>query len=203
LSLNGFDPVTVEIDTGYTDEGAIWSDTRDGGGTIFANAYTITTLGNNVITYQYTDAAGNTGTVTRTLNVVDTVAPTLSISTAPTTVDANVFPVRGSIGGYGSVTISGGASPVTLSNVNNSFTAYIPLTQNAVNTLLITATDLGNNVSTGTLLITESGAANGFSGAINMNGSSLSLSGVTSYSGSSLTGTFRVVVEAPIFFGGK
>lgn len=157
-------------------------------------------LGNLTLTYQKVDVAGNTGTVTRTLNVVDTVAPTLSISTTPTTVDANVFPVRGSIGGYGSVTISGGASLVTLSNVNNSFTAYVPLTQNAVNTLLITATDLGNNVSTGTILITESGAANGFSGAINMNSSSLALSGITSHSGSSLTGATRVLVEAPIFF---
>jgi hypothetical protein len=190
--------VTVEIDTGYTDEGAIWSDLRDGAGTIFANTYTITTLGNTTLTYQYTDAAGNTGTVTRTLNVIDTVAPTLSINTVATTVDANVFPVRGNIGGYGSVIISGGTSPVTISNINNTFTAYVPLIQDAINTLLVTATDLGGNVATGTLIITESSSASGFSGAVNMGNASLS--GVSSYSGTSLTGATRLIIDAPIFF---
>ena len=142
LTLIGSGTMTVEIDEGFSDDGANWTDARDGAGIVDADSYEITSLGSKTITYTKVDEAGNTGTTTRTLNVVDTIAPYISLNTTPTTVDANVFPVRGSIGGYGSVTISGGASPVTISNVNNNFTAYVPLTQNAVNTLLITATDL-------------------------------------------------------------
>ena len=110
---------------------------------VSANPYTITALGNTVITYQRVDTSGNTGTITRTLNVVDTIIPTLTLTTESTTVDANIYQINGTLGGYGSISITGGASPVTLTNVRNSFSAFVPLTQNAVNTLQITATDLG------------------------------------------------------------
>ena len=143
LILSGSSTVTVEYDSGYTDPGASWSDLRDGTGIVSANPYTITALGNTVITYQRVDISGNTGTITRTLNVVDTIAPTLTLTTESTTVDANIYRINGTLGGYGSISITGGASPVTLSNVRNSFSAFVPLTQNAVNTLQITGTDLG------------------------------------------------------------
>lgn len=77
----------VEGDT-YTEQGATWTDNVDGSGaaTVGGDTVDANTVGSYVVTYDYTDAAGNAATqVTRTVNVTaapDTTAPVLSSPTA-------------------------------------------------------------------------------------------------------------------------
>lgn len=84
LSLVGTTPYTHEVLNLYTDSGATASDSEDGNitanitssGSVNANV-----LGSYTITYSVTDSHGNTATpVTRTVNVVDTVKPVVTLS---------------------------------------------------------------------------------------------------------------------------
>ena len=74
ITITGDNPATVELGTTYTDAGA----TADGGETVTSTGTVDTsTVGAYTITYSATDAANNTGTATRTVNVVDTTLSTL------------------------------------------------------------------------------------------------------------------------------
>ena len=77
ITVDGDNPATVELGATYTDAGA----TADGGETVTTSGTVDTsTVGTYTITYSATDAAGNTGTATRTVNVVDTTAPVITLS---------------------------------------------------------------------------------------------------------------------------
>ena len=74
ITVTGDNPATVELGATYTDAGA----TADGGETVTSSGTVDTsTVGAYTITYSATDAANNTGTATRTVNVVDTTLSTL------------------------------------------------------------------------------------------------------------------------------
>jgi hypothetical protein len=83
LTLNGDSPLTVECHAAFTDPGVIATDTCAGdltsavqvSGTVDPN-----TVGTYTLTYTVSDASGNDATVTRTVNVVDTTAPVISIN---------------------------------------------------------------------------------------------------------------------------
>ena len=87
ITLTGESTVTHEGATTYTDDGAGWTDTIDGSGNLSAvGNVDVNTVGSYVLTYDYTDGAGNTATqVTRTVNVVDTTIPVITL-TGDTTV---------------------------------------------------------------------------------------------------------------------
>ena len=92
ITVTGDNPATVEINSTYTDAEA----TSDGGETVSSSGEVDTgTVGEYTITYSATDAAGNTGTATRTVNVVDsgpgdTVAPVITLNgDNPQTVELN------------------------------------------------------------------------------------------------------------------
>ena len=70
--------MTVELGATYDDAGA----TADGGETVTLTTGTVDTdtVGSYTVTYSATDAAGNTGTATRTVTVVDTTAPVVTNS---------------------------------------------------------------------------------------------------------------------------
>jgi len=92
ITVTSDNPATVEINSTYTDAGA----TSDGGETVSSSGEVDTgTVGEYTITYSATDAAGNTGTATRTVNVVDsgpgdTVAPVITLNgDNPQTVELN------------------------------------------------------------------------------------------------------------------
>ena len=77
ITILGDNPATVELGSTYTDAGA----TSDGGETVSSSGSVDTnTVGTYTITYSASDAAGNTSTVTRTVNVVDTTAPLITSS---------------------------------------------------------------------------------------------------------------------------
>jgi hypothetical protein len=82
ISLSGDATVTHEAATVYLDEGATWTDTVDGNGALVAaGAVDVNVLGVYVLTYDFTDAAGNAAvSVTRIVSVVDTTKPVISLS---------------------------------------------------------------------------------------------------------------------------
>jgi hypothetical protein len=79
ITLNGVLNVTHEAGLAYVDLGATWMDSFDGNGTLAANgAVNVNALGVYVLTYDFTDAAGNAAlTVRRTVTVTD--APNIFI----------------------------------------------------------------------------------------------------------------------------
>jgi adenosyl cobinamide kinase/adenosyl cobinamide phosphate guanylyltransferase len=81
ISLHGNSTITHEAGTAYLDANASWSDAVDGSGVIVASGeVNASTPGTYTLTYTYTDAAGNVAqTVTRTVHVVDTTAPVISL----------------------------------------------------------------------------------------------------------------------------
>ena len=75
ITVLGENPTTVEQGAIYTDAGA----TADGGETVTTSGTVDTsTVGAYTLTYSATDAANNTGTATRTVNVVNSGSSTLN-----------------------------------------------------------------------------------------------------------------------------
>ena len=76
ITILGDNPAIVELGSTYTDAGA----TSDGGESVTSSGTVDTnTVGTYIITYSVSDAAGNTSTATRTVNVVDTTAPVVTL----------------------------------------------------------------------------------------------------------------------------
>gem|GEM_PF-793928 len=81
ITLLGDNPMTVECNSTFTDPGATAADscnTSPLAVTLTGDVDT-TTPGSYQITYSSTDASGNTGTAVRTVNVVDTVSPVITL----------------------------------------------------------------------------------------------------------------------------
>lgn len=77
VTLTGNASITIQQGNTYTEQGA----TSDGGETVTTTGTVdVNTLGTYTITYSATDAAGNTGTKTRTVEVVDTTAPVVTLN---------------------------------------------------------------------------------------------------------------------------
>ena len=81
ITLSGDATVTHEAATTYTDAGAGWTDTLDGSGSLTASGTVdVNTVGSYLLTYDFTDEAGNSATqVNRTVNVVDTTIPVITL----------------------------------------------------------------------------------------------------------------------------
>ena len=124
ITLNGSTPVTVEIGSVYTDAGATALDTVDGDRTaniITVNPVNTNVLGTYTVTYDVVDTLGNAATqVTRTVNVVDTTKPVISLVGSPT-VSVN----------FGASYTDAGAT--ASDNVDGTITGSI-VTVNSVNT---------------------------------------------------------------------
>ena len=81
ITLNGDANITHEAGFAYIDLNATWSDHVDGIGVVTAEGEVdISTSGDYVLSYNYTDKAGNAAvTVTRTVHVVDTTGPVIEV----------------------------------------------------------------------------------------------------------------------------
>ena len=80
ITITGDNPVTVELGTIYTDAGATADETAIGDEPIITSGTVdINTVGIYTISYRATDGT-NTGSATRTVNVVDTTAPVISVT---------------------------------------------------------------------------------------------------------------------------
>jgi uncharacterized repeat protein (TIGR01451 family) len=88
ITVNGANPMTVECHTGFTDPGAIAHDACAGDFAATASGVVDpNTVGQYILTYNATDPSGHAAApITRTVNVVDTIAP---VVTAPPNVTVN------------------------------------------------------------------------------------------------------------------
>ncbi len=86
ITLTGDNPQTIELGDGYTELGAT---TDDGTMVVIDTSDFTDAVGNYTITYNATDASGNNATeVTRTVDVVDTTAPVITLTGAnPQTIE--------------------------------------------------------------------------------------------------------------------
>ncbi len=132
ITLLGVPSVTIERGTAYTDAGAIASDNIDGNissGVVLSGAVTSSSIGTYVLSYNLSDSAGNAAsTVTRSVLVQDTVAPTGEVSystTTPTNQDvvATLTPSEPVVftNTTGIATTTNGTATTTFSQ-NNNFT---------------------------------------------------------------------------------
>ena len=82
ITLNGDASITHEAGGEYTDEGAVWTDIVDGTGDVVATGeVNVQVPGSYVLSYNFTDAAGNEAvTVTRTIVVEDTTIPVITLT---------------------------------------------------------------------------------------------------------------------------
>ena len=137
ITLTGDAIVSVEVGTSYTDAGATASDNIDGD--ITSNITTVNTVDTAVVasytvTYNVSDASGNAATeVTRTVNVVDTTAPVITLN------------------GAGIVTIEVGtaytdAGATASDNIDGDITSNI-ITVNNVDTAVVASYTVTYNVS--------------------------------------------------------
>ena len=86
ITLNGANPQTIELGAGYSELGA----TADDGSAVVIDASAfMDAIGSYMVTYNATDTAGNDAVeVTRTVNVVDTTAPVITLNGAnPQTIE--------------------------------------------------------------------------------------------------------------------
>jgi len=82
ITLNGANPMTVECHSTFTDPGAVAHDSCSGDFPATASgSVNVNVPGAYIITYNATDPSGNSAIpVTRTVNVVDTTAPTITLN---------------------------------------------------------------------------------------------------------------------------
>ena len=114
ITILGDNPATVELGSTYTDAGA----TSDGGETVSSSGTVDTnTIGSYTITYSATDAAGNTSTATRTVNVVDTTAPVI---TGDSLVNTEVSQTAGSYSMEPGITASDNSSTALTKSVSDT-----------------------------------------------------------------------------------
>ncbi|HEY0172908.1 MAG TPA: PxKF domain-containing protein [Pyrinomonadaceae bacterium] len=142
VTLNGSATMTVECHTSFTDPGATAADNCGGSPSVsVSGSVNVNAVGSYTLTYTATDASGNTGTATRTVNVVDTTAPVVTLNGAnPLTVtqgSAFVDP------GATATDSCAGSLPVSVSGSVN--TGVI-----GTYTLTYTATDASGNTGTTT-----------------------------------------------------
>ena len=83
ITLLGDNPMTIEVGTTFTDPGATASDAGDGDLTssiVVSGSVDTSTIGTYTLTYDVSDTSGNAAdSVTRTVNVVDTTVPVITL----------------------------------------------------------------------------------------------------------------------------
>jgi hypothetical protein len=80
IALTGSNPITVQCGSGYSEPGATATDACDGSVAVVITGSVLTSKGTYTVTYKATDASGNVATTTRTVNVVDTTAPVITLN---------------------------------------------------------------------------------------------------------------------------
>jgi hypothetical protein len=172
VTLIGASSVNVEAGTAYSEAGASAFDIVSGSlSTTIVGSVNTTVLGTYTLTYRATDAAGNVGTTTRTVTVVDTTAPVITEAAtpnvllwspnktmtpvtvsgvitdfSPTTANYRVVDEYGKVQPSGSITIGAGGAysfVVRLEAYRNGNDA-----NGRVYTVTVTATDAGGRTST-------------------------------------------------------
>ena len=140
VTVTGDNPATAELGGTYTDAGATASDASGSVSVVTSGTVDTSTLGTYTLTYTATDASGNTGTETRTVNVVDTTAPEVTVTgDNPATVElAGTYEDAGAT----ATDASGDVTVVTTGTVDTTTVGEYTLTY--------TSTDASGNAGTAT-----------------------------------------------------
>lgn len=150
ITLGGNSTETVECHTSYADAGATANDACGGSVPVTSSgSVDVNTVGTYTITYTATDGT-NSSTATRTVNVVDTTAPTIScpadiVVTLPANSAATSMPVNFNVTASDSCSTT---AAVTTSHASGANFSVGTTTVNA------TATDASGNTSTCTFNVT-------------------------------------------------
>lgn len=147
VTLIGDSVITLSQGQSYTDEGANVTDNIDPSTVIYADIFPdMSFSGQYILRYTYTDAANNTTQATRTINVIDTVPPVLTLVG-----DASVQHERGQAyvdqGANAIDAYDGVVTPLVSGNTVN-------INQNGTYSYTYTATDSSNNSSSVTRTVT-------------------------------------------------
>ena len=125
VTVTGDTSVTVELGSTYSDAGATATDLSGDVTVVSSGTVDTDTLGEYVITYTSTDASGNTGTATRTVTVVDTTAPVISVTSGTDTVEL------GATWTDAGATADGGETVTTSGSVDTSTVGTYTITYSA------------------------------------------------------------------------
>ena len=144
ISLTGNATVTIEAGGNYTEQGAIASDAHDVDTsptvTVDASSVDASSVGSYTVTYNVTDASGNVASqVTRTVTVVDTTAPVLTMIAGTDTVErGGAWTDAGATTTEGIITTSGTVDTAVVGTY----------------TITYSVTDASNNTTTATRTVT-------------------------------------------------
>ena len=139
ITIVGDNPATVELGTSYTDAGATAMDAFHGSTNVVSSGTVDTnTVGTYTITYTATDLDNNTATASRTVNVVDTTAPVVTVTgDNPATVELGT-----------SYTDAGATATDASGDVTVVTTGSVDVDTVGTYTLTYTSTDASGNVGT-------------------------------------------------------
>jgi hypothetical protein len=168
ITVLGDNPLTLPVGATFEDPGATALDAVDGSVAVSATGSVNTAVpGSYTITYSATDAAGNTATATRTVNVVDITAPVITVSGD----NPLYLPVGTTFNepGVSALDAIDGSVPVsTTGSVNTAARGTYILTY--------TATDSAGNIATATRdVVVRSRAAHAFAVQYGLTGASAAL----------------------------
>ncbi|HEV2798987.1 MAG TPA: immunoglobulin-like domain-containing protein [Pyrinomonadaceae bacterium] len=149
ININDANPAVVECHTSYTDAGATANDACDGAVPVTTSgSVDVDTPGTYTITYTATDGT-NVGTATRTVKVVDTIAPVISCpANIVVELPANTSDVSVPVSFNPTATDSCGTATVSTSHASG---AHFPV---GTTTVTATATDPSLNSSSCTFTVT-------------------------------------------------
>ena len=148
VTVTGTNPLTLEVaqDATYTDAGATATDASGTVTVVTTGSVNPQVVGEYTKTYTSTDASGNVGTATRTINVVDTTAPTLTlVGGTPFTVEVSQ---SGSFTEPGYVAVDNAATALT-----KSYIGSVPLDEVGEYSRIYTVTDESGNSTSATRVI--------------------------------------------------
>ena len=148
VTVTGTNPLTLEVaqDATYTDAGATATDASGTVTVVTTGSVNPQVVGEYTKTYTSTDASGNVGTATRTVNVVDTTAPTLTlVGGTPFTVEVSQ---SGSFTEPGYVAVDNAATALT-----KSYIGSVPLDEVGEYSRIYTVTDESGNSTSATRVI--------------------------------------------------
>ncbi len=159
ITLTGSDPVTVPVNTPYSDAGAAATDNLDGDITVnivTVNPVDTSTLGSYTITYNVADAAGNDAIeVTRIVNVVTSFTQSSNTSTASENAGTASYTIVLDAEPTSDVVIDLSSSDTNEATVSPSSLTFTPANWDTPQTVTVTGVD-DDLVQTDTASITAS-----------------------------------------------
>ena len=148
VTVTGTNPLTLEVaqDATYTDAGATATDASGTVTVVTTGSVNPKVVGEYTKTYTSTDASGNVGTATRTVNVVDTTGPTITLTGGT--------PFQAELSKTGSFTEPGfSTSDNAATAITESVTGSVDLSVLGEYTRIYTATDVSGNSTSVTRIV--------------------------------------------------